>query len=386
MLAPVNHPSSEVRKIALTTDAVGGVWTYTLDLAKALAASGIEVELIVLGPAPALHQQHDVAAIPGIRLSMFDLPLDWTVANPSELKDASAALFALMRTLGGDLIHLNSPGLAIAATDDVPLVLGLHSCVTSWWQAVRPGEPMPADLTWRHGFVSRALSSADAVIVPSRSFGDTARRIYGESIRILPIHNGRRSAGNRHSAEDKDTSLVLTAGRLWDEAKGAATLDAAAGLMSRPIHAAGQLADPMTGATSAQVDNLKTLGTLPAQEMRSWFERAGIFVSAARYEPFGLGVLEAAQVGSALVLSDIDTFRELWNDAALFVPPGDPAAFADAIETLIAEPRRQTELGACARRRAEAYTIDRMVAETSALYAELVAHHVPRSILSGATA
>ena len=39
----------------------------------------------------------------------------------------------------------------------------------------------------------------------------------------------------------------------------------------------------------------------------------------ARYEPFGLAVLEAAQAGMRLVLSDIPSFRELWDGAATFV-------------------------------------------------------------------
>ena len=49
--------------------------------------------------------------------------------------------------------------------------------------------------------------------------------------------------------------------------------------------------------------------------------RTAVFVSPALYEPFGLAVLEAAQAGCALVLSDIPTFRELWDGVALFVAP-----------------------------------------------------------------
>ena len=65
-----------------------------------------------------------------------------------------------------------------------------------------------------------------------------------------------------------------------------------------------------------------------------------IFVSVARYEPFGLAVLEAAQAGCALVLSDIPTFRELWGGAALFVPANDDRALVSHVERLANEPDR----------------------------------------------
>ena len=52
----------------------------------------------------------------------------------------------------------------------------------------------------------------------------------------------------------------------------------------------------------------------------------------ALYEPFGLAVLEAAQAGCALVLSDIPTFRELWDGAALFVAAATtPRLCAEAV-------------------------------------------------------
>ena len=74
-----------------------------------------------------------------------------------------------------------------------------------------------------------------------------------------------------------------------------------------------------------------------------------------------LAVLEAAQRGSALVLSDIPTFRELWDNAAVFVPPRDPDAIAAAIRRLFAEPERRARLGQAARERAGRYGVDAMV-------------------------
>ena len=78
------------------------------------------------------------------------------------------------------------------------------------------------------------------------------------------------------------------------------------------------------------------------------------------YEPFGLAVLEAAQAGCALVLSDIPTFRELWDGAAMFVPPGRRRRLAAPLEPSCAPDRPLPRSGQAARERAGRYSLARM--------------------------
>jgi glycosyltransferase involved in cell wall biosynthesis len=78
-----------------------------------------------------------------------------------------------------------------------------------------------------------------------------------------------------------------------------------------------------------------------------------VYAAPARYEPFGYAPLEAALSGCALVLGDIPSFRELWEGAALFVDPDDPAEVAAAIRTLTAERRAARLWGERARERAQ---------------------------------
>jgi glycosyltransferase involved in cell wall biosynthesis len=54
---------------------------------------------------------------------------------------------------------------------------------------------------------------------------------------------------------------------------------------------------------------LDCLGRLDDEEIARELGLRPVFVSLARYEPFGLAVLEAAGAGCALVLSDIESFR-----------------------------------------------------------------------------
>ena len=74
-------------------------------------------------------------------------------------------------------------------------------------------------------------------------------------------------------------------------------------------------------ASASALAHLQPLGELDERTLAGCLSARPVFVSAARYEPFGLAVLEAAQAGCPLVLSDIPTFRELWDGAALFVDP-----------------------------------------------------------------
>jgi glycosyltransferase involved in cell wall biosynthesis len=97
-------------------------------------------------------------------------------------------------------------------------------------------------------------------------------------------------------------------------------------------------------------------------------QRAAIFAAPALYEPFGLGVLEAARSGCALLLSDIASFRELWDGCAEFVDPRDPAAIAAAIRRLLEDPARRAELISLGEQRFPRFTWERAARSTLETY------------------
>jgi glycogen(starch) synthase len=357
-------------RLVLTTDAVGGVWTYTSDLAQELASTGWDVHVLSLGPQPSIGAQQALAGVPGVELSMIDLPLDWMACDAATLHEASRTLFAIIRNLAPDIVHLNSPGLAPAVPSGLPLVIGMHSCLASWWRAVKAGEALPEDFCWRTDRVRLALASADAVIAPSRAFAQEVRSIYGANLPLHSIANGRRATPS--TCGDAGRSGVLATGRLWDEGKNIALLDRAARLSGLPIRVAGQTKAP-DGGVSAAFPALQTLGYLDADTVRRELERMAIFVSPALYEPFGLGVLEAAQAGCALLLADIATFRELWGCAAVFFDPSDPRDLARRLQALDASEETRTDLAQAARQRAQRFSAAAMADQTAALYNRLLA-------------
>jgi glycosyltransferase involved in cell wall biosynthesis len=176
--------------------------------------------------------------------------------------------------------------------------------------------------------------------------------------------------------------FVLTASRLWDEGKNVATLDAAAARLKVPFEAAG----PQYGPNGAYVplNHIRGLGEVSSTRLAGLMAARPIFASAALYEPFGLSVLEAANAGCALVLSDIPTHREIWGGSAIFVPARDDAAFASAIQDLLNDPDERQELGQLARARAHHYTPERTAQGMADIYARVAQPQPSSAMLVGA--
>jgi glycosyltransferase involved in cell wall biosynthesis len=196
------------------------------------------------------------------------------------------------------------------------------------------------------------------------------------------VHNGHRAAA---AVSIEHADFVFTAGRLWDEGKNVATLDAAAARLNVPFEAAGPVYGP--NGASVALENLRALGEVGRARLNGIFTARPIFASAALYEPFGLSVLEAAQAGCALVLSDISTHRELWDGAAIFVPARDHAAFACAIRRLLDDPHERRNFGQLAIAHARRYTPERMAGGMIEIYARVAQPHVeqgPRQMVGAA--
>ena len=102
-------------------------------------------------------------------------------------------------------------------------------------------------------------------------------------------------------------------------------------------------------------------------------DSASIFVSPALYEPFGLAVLEAANAGCALLLADIPSFRELWDDAALFVDVHDGAEILSGLQSLCRDELLRAKLQRAATERALEYSVAKMVKASCTLYTSLIA-------------
>jgi glycogen synthase len=353
------------RRVLMTADGVGGVWPYTLDLASGLAAQGIDVTVAVMGPPLLEHQLRD-AASRGLNLFEGGYALEWM---PNAWEDVDAAghwLLGLARMRRPDVVHLN--GFCHAALPwRAPTVVVGHSCVRSWWRGVR-GEDAPPEWETYSRRVAEGLRAASVVVTPSAAMAGALEAEYGPFGAVTVIPNGSAAATRRRGTRKQD--LVFAAGRTWDEAKNIEALCAIAPSLSWPVALAGDSTDPKGLCATGYVTYL---GRLPHDDVCTWYDRAGIYVLPARYEPFGLSVLEAAAAGCALVLGDIRSLRENWTGAAEFVPPDNRRALAAAVQGLIDDPDRRVTLATAAAERARPFTIARMMSAYVEAYQAVMA-------------
>jgi glycosyltransferase involved in cell wall biosynthesis len=225
-----------------------------------------------------------------------------------------------------------------------PVLVVAHSCVLSWWSAVK-GEYAPPRFAKYGRRVGCGLRHADLIVAPTRAMLDMLRENYAFDTPSRVISNCRRP--DLFSSAEKQP-VIFSGGRLWDEAKNTALLERLAPELRWPVHLAGN-----AGArNSSPASHAFFLGALTPDALARELACASIYAAPARYEPFGLGILEAALAGCALVLSDLPSLRENWSDAAIFISPDNEAAWRDELNRLAQDAPRRRHLAAAARQRA----------------------------------
>lgn len=342
-------PGPLPRRVLMTVDAVGGVWRYAMDLAAAMRDCGVEPLIVGLGPQPSPEQRREANSIG--RLEWTAQPLDWMVEDESELDRVPHLLSELALRHSVDLLHLNLPSQAARIAAELPLVTMSHSCVASWFAAVR-GSGLPEAWAWQTRLNRLGFDRADLVLAPSRSHAATLTRTYGAIPDLAVVYNASRIACSVGTKEN----FVFAAGRWWDEGKNGAVLDRAAADIGWPVVMAGACEGP--NGQRLAIMHADHEGELSHDRTMRLMSRAGIVVSPSVYEPFGLVALEAARAGAALVLADIETYRELWEGAAVFADPGDPAAFAEAVNRLTEDAKLRADLGRRAQLRSADFTVE----------------------------
>jgi len=350
--------------VMMTADTVGGVFTYSLELSAALARLGARVTLCTMGE-PLSPAQWDLCErVPGLHVFEGRYRLEWMDDPWDDVGRAAEWLLDIERRTRPDVIHVNGYAHGAAAFSAPTLVVA-PSCVLSWWRAVL-GNEAPATYDRYRAEVRKGLSAARAVVAPTRAMLAAVTEHYGPVARGTVIENAVDPAPYRLGLKEP---FALAVGRLWDQAKNVAALGAVAPKLPFPIYVAGS--DMHPDGARRPIPALRTLGVLARQVIAGWLSRAAIYALPARYEPFGLSVLEAALSGCALVLGDIPSLREVWGDAALYVAPDDHEALRWALGALMKQPEERAAFGTRARARAERHAPERMARRYLDVYAEL---------------
>lgn len=354
-------------RLLLSTDSVGGVWDHTATLSAALSQAGHAVLLACVGE-PSSDQLDQLAE--DVEIERHSAPLEWMRPPPRELHVTAEWLNALARRWGAEVVHLNQMAYPGLVEFEAPCVVAVHSDVCSWFAEVLYA-PVPPEWSAYVGQVRAGLSAADLIVAPSQYQADRVRRYFGHTADAV-IHNAAEVT--RSIGTEKNHPLLISAGRAWDEAKGMMVLERALEILGDAAPAA-HLLGAMEGPEGERFEARRLIceGLQSRSRVQEWMDRASLYVAPSVYEPFGLAPLEAALHGCALILSDIGSFRELWDGCAEFFPRGSAPALARLIRKLSEDPERSRALGMAAQARArERYAVEIFVERYLALYGSLL--------------
>jgi glycosyltransferase involved in cell wall biosynthesis len=330
--------------VLITTDTVGGVWTYTEELVTGLISRGVRITLVSLGALPRPAQISWMSKLPGLDYRPTDYRLEWMEVAQRDIEESRAYLEMVVREVQPDLLHLNQYCYGDLAPG-VPRVVVAHSDVVSWWVGVHGREPEDSPwMRWYRDTVTRGLSRADVVVSPSHWMQEQLRTYYRHPGCGRVIYNGRDPRLFEGSVVKE--SCVLSVGRMWDEGKQMSLLLAAE--QAVPVYLAGSLDHP--GRATATLERpapkqVHVLGEQTHQQLQQLLARAAIYAATSCYEPFGLAPVEAALSRCALIANDTPTFHELWGDSAWYFRRNDAHDLAASISRLAGDSALREQYG-----------------------------------------
>jgi glycogen synthase len=356
--------------LLITTDAIGGVWTYTQELVTGLIARGHRVTLVSFGKLPTLQQTAWMRALPRLEFHPTEYRLEWMEVAERDIEESRGYLELLVREVQPDVLHFSQYCYGNLKVD-VPRIVVAHSDVATWWVGVHGCEPEPSPWMRRYReHVMNGLHGADLVVAPSQWMLDAVSQYYGTVRDGRVIYNGRDPELFNPGHPKKE--IAISVGRVWDEGKHVALL-----LQQEPplpTHIVGWEQEP--GREKRQLPkcpvNVHFLGAKSQAELREIYASGAIYVATSRYEPFGLAPLEAALSRCALVMNDIPVFHELWGEDALYFRRDNPADLTRVLGELRSNTDLQHKMGSRALERArQRFSASRMVEEYESAYQQI---------------
>jgi glycogen synthase len=357
--------------VLITSDTVGGVWTYTQELVTGLVRGGHQVTLVSFGKLPAPHQTAWIETLPGLDYRPTEYRLEWMEVAERDIEESRHYLELLVEEVQPDLLHLSQYCYGDIAID-IPKIVVAHSDVVSWWVAVHGCEPENTPWTRRYrDHVVNGLRGAQAVIAPSEWMLEQVMKHYFRPQQACVIHNGRTP--ELFDPESAKADFVLSVGRVWDAAKQIQLLIQCPQPM--PVWIVGWDQEPGKEGREAFVggrEKVELLGSKSQVELRALYSKAAVYAATSRYEPFGLSPLEAALSGCALVMNDNPVFHELWGNSALYFHKDDADDLARTLQRF-RDPVLRQEYAIRAYQTARTqFTSDRMVEEYAKIYQNVV--------------
>ena len=351
-------------RVLITTDAITSVWQYSTTLAQTLAdVHGVQVLLTVCGPPPQPAQLNSMVF--GVRkgggsvdIELLDMPLEWMNGPDEAYSEGRQILLQLALKWRAHVVHANEHHIGQIGASGFPVLVVSHGDLSSR-QAALGGEPSRTVATAYWRLVTTGLRAASLVVAPGPHIVECLSAWYGYSDVVRVIPHGI-SAGSVPFQEPRSYTAAMV-GRLWDPAKNLQCFRIAASQIEGAFIAVGPQGEQGAEPREPAPDPLSYPGALSNLELRAMLHQTKIFVAPALYQPIGLTIVEAAMAGCCLLLSDIQSHRTLWENAALYFDPLEPEMLRSAMQILLSDVNRMQSMAEHAQKKAIAhYTAERM--------------------------
>ncbi len=231
---------------------------------------------------------------------------------------------------------------------------------------------------WADRLVAPLTSAVVCVSETERRAGLAARTCHAD--RTVVIRNGIGAIDGRPGREGERTRhRLVSVGRLKAPKDMATLLDALALLGDVELDALVVGDGPDAAALREQVERLGLEGRVrlcgERDDVPALLAEADCFVLSSRSEGLPVSILEAMAAELPVVASAVGGVPELVEDGetGFLVPPGDPAALADALRRMLTDAELRRRLGAAGRARVEReFTLDAFLAAHLDLYDSLL--------------
>jgi glycosyltransferase involved in cell wall biosynthesis len=264
----------------------------------------------------------------------------------------SRAVFTLSRYVGRQLrTHLGTPDERVVVVPPGPLPAGASARVPAGGAGARPGVAAgvrpgvgglaAATATTRatgtgtpaSAASTPAATAAAAAVAGGNGSPDEAeliRRRYGLAGPVL-LYPAITYGHKNHQI------LVRALPRLLERHPTATLV-----CTGRPGPVDGEVAS-LAGAMGVG-HAVRRLGRIPRPDLTELYRIATALVFPSTHEGFGLPLLEAMDHGCPILASDVSAIPEIVGDHGQLLDPDDPAAWSEAMATLLAAPARRREL------------------------------------------
>ncbi len=390
----------------------GGQNIYVAHVARRLAGWGHVVDVYTRRDDPMQPAVVDVAP----RMRVLNVPAGPPRFVPKEqLLDHMPAFAAFCERQctqgrGYDIVHANFfmsgwVALQLKRRLGLPFVITFHALGLVRLEHQRDADTFPQDRI----AIERALvDEADGIIAECPQDRVDLVRLYGaDASRMSMVPCGYdpdefapmdRALARRRLGLPADAFVVLQLGRLVPR-KGIDNVVRAMPFLPRRIKpllvVVGGASDPPDEALTPEIARLRCIareagvqdrvrfeGCKARHELRDYYAAANVFASTPWYEPFGITPLEAMACATPVIGSAVGgiQYSVLDGVTGFLVPPNDPAALAERLSRLAADPALAEGLGAAGLQRArEFFTWECVTQQLLAAYDGLPEVRTPSS-------